>query len=100
MTYTESEQYRKEHINIVGKPSLLKRIPYYINYLLIAPKDKSIKDRLAVLNESRYKIIDNAIALKNLGFYTSNLDVYVIWEIDNNPHEMLLHDYLTEINPK
>lgn len=95
MTYQDAENYRDSYKDIIGK-SRLERLPYNIGYVLIAPKEKEFADRISVLNENRYKPIDNKLALQNLGFLNENLDVYIIWEVDNKPHEMLLYDYVNE----
>ena len=97
MTYEQASEYKKEHENIVGYPCQLKRIPHYIKALFIAPQEIGFEERMKVLNENWYKPIDNEMALKNLGYFNKHQSVYVIWEVEHVPHEMLLHDYLREV---
>ena len=97
MTYEQACDYKKEHENIIGRPSELKRIPYFIKALFIAPQEIGFEERMKVLNENLYKPIDNETALRNLGHLNKHQSVYVIWEEKHMPNEMLLYEYLKEI---
>lgn len=97
MTYTEAYDYKLKHEKIIGYRSELKGIPHYIKGLFIATQEISFEERMKVLNENLYKPIDNERALKNFGYLNKHQSVYVIWEEEHVPHEMLLHEYLREI---
>ena len=75
---------------------LIEEANLRIKYILIAPKEKTFKDRADVLRECSETHMDNKAALEYLGFINDNLDVYVLATDGARVTEWLLYDFLAK----
>jgi hypothetical protein len=96
MTFQEAKDYAGKYLHIISQQSKLESFPYRIKCFLIAPKTKSFKERMNVLNLSLHTTTDNEGALRQLGFLNENLDIYIIGGEYPNCEEMFLSTYLFE----
>jgi len=102
MTYEDAEEFKTKYNHVHLQLVEVVEKPFYIRYLLIAPKE--LEDKISLLNENIYKPIDNKTALKNMNLLNKNLDVYIIGgqTIGISDEEILqvmnLYEYLRATN--
>ena len=94
MTYDQAKELMDKHTDLLMTDSELKEFPYKIKYLLIAPKERSFADRMIVFNEATFTTNNSELALRKLGFFNENLEVYIIGEKDPENREYV--DYVLQ----
>ena len=94
MTYQEASDYKEKYKNVSDQNSPLPRFHYKIKYIVILPKKCNEDERKKILDVV-YSGKGNEGALKELGLFYENMDLYIVAST-NEYHDMLLQHYLSE----
>ena len=97
MTYQQASDYKEKYITVIGQDSILPHFNHRIKYILIAPKKSGYEERMKILDMGLHSGKGNEGALKELGVFNENMDVYIVAGFMNDKFpEMLLQNYLSE----